>query len=164
MPGLQTTARTIVSPAEVWPLVADPLAWADWGAWSAIEADDHGPMAPGTERTLVTGPWRVRERVLSSVPQRHLSYELVEGMKVDGYRSLITLDETSYGTAITWRSQWEHAGPVTSALLRIAVRRACRDLARAATANARPRRMETVASRGLALPRRAGRVGLRLRG
>jgi hypothetical protein len=41
--------------------------------------------------------------------------------------------EAGGGTVVRWRSSYEHAGPVTALILRLAVRDAARRLAKAAS-------------------------------
>ena len=44
-------------------------------------------------------------------------------MRVKGYRSTVTLEDLpGDGTRIRWRSAYERAGPLTTVLLRLAVR------------------------------------------
>jgi hypothetical protein len=83
----------------------------------------------------VRRPYRLRERITAWVPNERLSYEMLEGMRVRGYRSTVTLEEAPGGrTVVRWRSTYERAGPFTALLLRMAVRDACRRLAKAASA------------------------------
>ena len=64
-----------------------------------------------------------------------MGYELLEGMRVRGYKAEVTLEPTAQGgTVVRWRSTYERAGPVTALLLRIAIRDACRRVAKAAAA------------------------------
>ena len=84
---------------------------------------------------LDTGPLHVRERVTEWVPPERMGYEMLDGMKVTNYRSVVTLEEQpAGGTLVRWRSTWDKAGPFTALLLRVAVRDACRRLAKAASA------------------------------
>ena len=135
MGTIEAQSRTTGSPADVWALVADATTWARWGSWSKVEVEGGGPQVPGALRVLVTGPIRVRERITEVVPGEKLGYELLEGLRVRGYRSEITLEPApGGGTVVRWRSTYEHAGPLTTLLLRLAVRESCRRLAKAASA------------------------------
>jgi hypothetical protein len=89
----------------------------------------------GVERTLVRWPYRVRERITEWEPGRQHSYELLDGMNAEGYRSTLTLEDAAGGgSVIRWRSEYERAGLLTTLVLRAAVRDSCNRLARAASA------------------------------
>jgi uncharacterized protein YndB with AHSA1/START domain len=132
---IETTRTTTGSPARVWALLADAPAWARWGAWNEVFVEGGGAHEAGAIRVVVKPPLRVRERVTEWVPNERMSYEIVEGMKVQGYRSTVTLEEQpAGGTLVRWRSTYDKAGPLTAIILRGAVRDACRRLAKAASA------------------------------
>ena len=135
MTTIEAAETTSASPAAVWALLADAPAWARWGSWSKVEVESGDAQGPGQVRVLVRRPFRLRERITEWVPGERLSYEMLEGMRVRGYRSTVTLEEEAGGgTVVRWRSTYEHAGPVTALLLRMAVRDACKRLAKAASA------------------------------
>ena len=120
---------------DVWALLADASKWTEWGSWSTVEVDGGGPQEGGTIRVLVRGPFRTRERITAWVPGERMGYELLEGLRVRGYRGTVTLGDAPEGcTLIRWRSTYERAGPFTALLLRLAVRDACKRLAKAAAA------------------------------
>ncbi len=134
MREIQAVATSSAPPEAVWGLVADATTWARWGSWTRVEVDGGGPQVLGAVRILVTGPIRVRERITEVVPGEKLGYELLEGLRVRGYRSQITLTPApTGGTVVSWRSTYEQAGPLTTLLLRLAVRDSCRRLAKAAS-------------------------------
>jgi hypothetical protein len=132
---IEAVARTSGSPAAVWALLADGSAWARWGSWSAVEIDGGGPQQLGSVRTMVAWPYRVRERVTEWVPGERFGYEVLGGMNVQGYRSAVTLEPApDGGTVVRWRSTYERAGRFTALVVRLAVRDACRRVAKAAAA------------------------------
>ncbi|HSD77811.1 MAG TPA: SRPBCC family protein [Solirubrobacteraceae bacterium] len=134
MRTIEAVATTSGTPAAVWALLADTAAWPRWGSWSKAEVEGGGAQAPGAVRVLVKAPFRLRERITEWVPGERMAYELLEGMRVRGYRSVVTIAAAPQGGAVVrWRSTYEHAGPVTALILRLAVRDACRRLARAAS-------------------------------
>jgi hypothetical protein len=138
MKTIEAGATTSASPAAVWALLADAPTWGQWGSWSKVEVEGGGPQGPGAMRRLVRAPYRLRERITEWVPGERLGYELVDGMRVRGYRSAVTLEERGNGgTVIRWRSTYEHAGPLTALVLRLAVRHSCKRLAKAASAGER---------------------------
>ena len=139
MTTIEAVETTSGSPAAVWALLADAPAWARWGSWFKVEVEGGGAQGPGQVRILVRRPYRLRERITEWVPNERLSYEMLEGMRVRGYRSTVELDAAAGGgTVVRWRSTYEHAGPFTAFLLRSAVRDACKRLAQAASAEAVP--------------------------
>jgi polyketide cyclase/dehydrase/lipid transport protein len=132
---IEAVATTSGSPGAVWALLADASTWARWGSWSKVEVEGGGQQGPGAVRVLVKAPLRLRERITEWVPGERMAYELLGGMRVRGYRATVTLEETPQGGAVVrWRSTYDHAGPLTALVLRLAVRDACRRLAKAASA------------------------------
>ncbi len=132
---IEATAESSGSPAAVWALLADVSQWARWGAWSKVEVEGGGEHGPGAVRVLVRAPFRVRERVTDWVSGQRMGYELVDGMRVRGYEAEVTLEENDRGgTRVRWRSTYERTDPITGMILRLAVRDACKRVARAASA------------------------------
>lgn len=135
MSNIEASADTTGSPTEVWALLSDASTWSTWGAWSQVEVEGGGPQGPGSVRVLTKAPFHLRERVTQWVPDKRMGYELVDGMRVRGYRAVVSLEPgEAGGTRVHWRPTYEHAGPLTALVLRMAVRDACRRLARAASA------------------------------
>ena len=133
MKTIVSVATTSGSRDAVWALLADVSAWSRWGSWSKVEVEGGGEQGPGAVRVLVRPPFRTRERITEWVPGERMAYEVLDGIRVRGYRSKVTLEETPEGgTVVRWRSTYEHAGPLTALMLRLAVRDACRRLAKAA--------------------------------
>ena len=131
---IEAVATTSGSPAAVWALLADPSTWAQWGSWSKVEVEGGGQQGPGSVRVLVRAPFCVRERITEWVPRERMVYELIDGMRVRGYRAVVTLEAAADGGAIVrWRSTYDRAGPCTALVLRLAVRDACKRLAKAAS-------------------------------
>jgi hypothetical protein len=64
-----------------------------------------------------------------------MAYELINGTRVRGYRAAVTLEEAAEGgVVVRWRSTYDRADPFTVLVLRLAVRDACKRLAKAASA------------------------------
>lgn len=134
MRSIEARATTSGSPAAVWELLADASKWSDWGAWSEVEIEGGGPQQPGAIRRLVRRPYTLRERVTDWVRGERMGYEIVDGMRVRGYRATVTLEDApGGGTLIRWRSTYERARPTTAIVLRLAVRDTARRLAKAAS-------------------------------
>jgi uncharacterized protein YndB with AHSA1/START domain len=132
--NIEVVATTSGSPAAVWALLADASRWASWGSWSKVEVEGGGRQGPGSVRVLVRAPFRVRERITEWMPRERMAYELIDGMHVRGYKATVTLQETPEGGAVVrWRSTYDRADPFTALVLRLAVRDACKRLAKAAS-------------------------------
>jgi hypothetical protein len=133
MKTIEAVETTSGSREKVWALLADASAWVRWGSWSEVEVEGGGPQGLGTVRVLVRRPFRTRERITEWVPGERLGYEVIGGLRVRGYRATVTLEDAQGGGAvIRWRSTYDHAGPFTALMLRLAVRDACKRLAKAA--------------------------------
>jgi hypothetical protein len=130
---IEAVATTPGSRAGVWALLEDAGAWSRWGSWSRVEMEDGAAPAVGAVRMLHRAPYHLRERITEWVPGERMGYELLEGMPVRGYRATVTLEDApTGGTVVRWRSAYDHAGPFTALVLRLAVRDACKRLAKAA--------------------------------
>lgn len=135
MKTIEATATSSGSRDAVWALLADVSAWPRWGSWSRAEVEGGGEHGPGAVRVLVRKPFRVRERVTQWEPGTRMGYEMLDGMKVHGYRAAVTLEDApDGGTVVRWHSAYDRAGPLTALMLRSAVRDAAKRLARAASA------------------------------
>lgn len=133
MKTIDASATSSAPPAAVWRLLADASTWPRWGGWSDVHVEGGGHQREGAVRVLVRRPFRVRERITGWEPERRMSYELLDGLRVRGYRATATLEPTAEGgTVIRWRSEYERADPVTALILRTAVRDTARKLAKAA--------------------------------
>jgi uncharacterized protein YndB with AHSA1/START domain len=131
----EATATTSAPPAAVWALLADQSAWARWGTWSEATVEGGGELRPGVVRELYARPFRVRERITAMEPDRRMAYDMVDGMRIHDYSSEITLEQgDGAGTLVRWRSQYGKANPVHAMIVRLAIRDACRRVAKAAAA------------------------------
>ncbi len=133
MGTIEAAATTSAPLAAVWALLADANKWQEWGAWSKVEIEGGGAQGPGSVRALVRTPFHLRERVTTWEPDARMGYELLEGMRVRGYRAEVTLEPTAQGgTLVRWSATYDRAGPITAVLLRFAIRDACKRVAKGA--------------------------------
>ena len=135
MPGVKTIeaeARSSGSPEAVWALLEDPSRWTQWGSWSKVYVEGGGAQQPGAVRVLHRWPFKLRERVTDWVPGERMGYELLEGMHVESYRSLVTIEPAGAGSVVRWRSTYDSADPLTAFILRTAVQDSCKRVAKAA--------------------------------
>ena len=132
---IEADATSPGSRTAVWALLEDAGAWSRWGSWSRVEMEDGAAPGVGAVRVLHRAPYHLRERITEWVPGERMGYELLDGMNVEGYRATVMLDDAAgAGTEVRWRSTYERARPLTALVLRLAVRDACKRLAKAASA------------------------------
>lgn len=134
MKTIEAEAETSGSPEAVWAQLADAGRWTQWGAWSKVEVEGGGEQVVGAVRVLEKSPYKVRELITEWVPGERMAYDLLDGMKVQSYKAVVTLEpQAGGGTTVRWHSTYERAGPLTALVLRLAVRDACKRVAKAAT-------------------------------
>ncbi len=118
---------TDADPATVWRLLGDS---ATWPAWTPIETFERvragGPDGVGEIRTFTTGRVTVREEIVERRTERRLSYELLGGLAVRGYRADIDLTRGpgGHGTEIRWHTTFTAKLPGSGWLYRRGLRRA----------------------------------------
>jgi hypothetical protein len=135
MKTIEATAVSTAPRDHVWALVADASTWSTWGSWSEVGVEGGGEQRRGSVRVLRQWPFRLRERITAWQPSELMSYELLDGMNVRGYRSTVTLaDAPDGGTTIHWESSYERADPLTALILHAAVPGSAKRLAQAASA------------------------------
>ena len=122
---IDVTARSAADAQTIYRLLADGHTWP---AWSPIDSftpgpDGHTPEAVGDIRLFRTGRTLSRERIVELVPGRRLSYELLAGLPLRGYRADVDLTPTDGGTVIHWQSRFTAKVPGTGPLYRWALGR-----------------------------------------
>lgn len=146
----QIDVRAVVPapPAAVWADLVDGSTWPTWsplGSYELVTPGSTGPDAPlGEVRIFRTkqavGETTPREEVVEVVPERRLSYVLLDGMPLDGYRADIDLTPVEGGTEVRWRSSFtarrRWMGPVYRRMLGLFIRRCVDGLAAHHTATA----------------------------
>jgi hypothetical protein len=140
--------RSAAAPAAVFALLARTEGWPEWSSMSKGELEEPAPGSEpegvGALRRFTTGRRVSRERVVVFDPDRQLSYELLSGLPLGGYRADVTLAPTDDGgTLITWHSTFRPARRATGWLYRAAlgrfIARTARQLARGAERTAATR-------------------------
>lgn len=117
---------TPAPPPAVWTLLEHGERWPEW---SPLDAHEPGREAPGggegvgAERTFHTGRTASLERLVAYEPGRGLSYELLSGLPLEGYRADVTLNPARGGTTVRWHSTFRGRRPGTGWLYRLALRR-----------------------------------------
>lgn len=122
---------TTAPPEAVWALLEHGRRWPDWSPLDAYEPGCEAPEGGegvGAERTFRTGRTASRERLVAYDPGHGLSYELLSGLPLDGYRADVTLTPERGGTTVRWHSTFRGRRPGTGWLYRLALRRFIRQM------------------------------------
>lgn len=107
---VEAEGRTKAAPAVIWRLLEDPAAYCRWGPWAAsgpVETDGEPRGAAGALRYMRYGRTTVVERLLEVEPGRRMTYEVVRGLPVRGYRATVTLTPAACGTEVRWWADWD---------------------------------------------------------
>jgi hypothetical protein len=131
------------APDAVYALLADGPSWPSWSghdSFELAEPGESGGESVGAVRVLRRGRVASRERLVELVPGRRVSYELLSGLPLAGYRGDVDLAPTdSGGTDIYWHASFTPKVPGTgwfyAMVLRVFIRRAADGLARRAAVN-----------------------------
>ncbi len=106
----------------VWAVISDHRGYAGWAMLPSSELEVEGSPEPdgvGAIRRLGAPPLVAREEVVAFDPPRAMSYTILSGLPVVGYRADVVLEPTSDGgTDIRWKGRFEGAPPGLSGLLR----------------------------------------------
>ena len=100
-------ART-TAPAEV--VYAMLLDRPSWPTWSPLDGFQHetdgadGPNGLGAIGTFSTGRKRSREELVELIPHQRLSYTLLSGLPLHGYRADIDITPDERGCTVCWHS------------------------------------------------------------
>jgi hypothetical protein len=147
--NMQTIDVTVYSPADasaLYALLADGASWPTWSPIGSFELERPGGSERegiGAVRVFRTGRVASREELVELVPDRRLSYILLSGLPLRGYRADVDLtpNGTGAGTEIRWHSTFRPKIPGTGWLYRVAltrfIRRCANGLATAAQAASR---------------------------
>jgi hypothetical protein len=129
----------LADPAAVWRWLGDRSTWTDWSPLGTYRLVTPGTGTPGNPGGLgsvaqfVTGRTTVLEEVVAYEPERRISYSLLEGMPLRGYRADVDLRAVEGGTEVRWHSAFDPARPGTgwmyAAVLRVFIKRMLAGLA-----------------------------------
>jgi hypothetical protein len=143
---IDVAAHSSAPPDTVYALLADGATWPVWSPIGSFALEEPGPTGPesvGAVRLFRTGRTRSRERLVELVPGRRLSYVLLSGLPLRGYRADVDLEPSGTGTDIHWRSSFRAKVPGTGWLYRVILGRFIQRMAdglavHAASITARP--------------------------
>jgi hypothetical protein len=122
MVQIDVTAHSTADAATVYALLADGATWPTWSPIGSFELERPGAPAPeglGAIRVFRTGRVTSREELVELVPGRRLSYALLSGLPLRGYRADVDLTPDSTGTRIRWQSRFTPKVPGTGWLYRL---------------------------------------------
>jgi hypothetical protein len=118
----------------VWDVLVDGRAWGSWGPWSSTVYDAIGsPSEDGVGAVRRFRRWPVTsvERVELFEPRARFGYELVSGLPIGEYHSVVTLTDAVGGrTEIYWRSEFELRRPRSGWFWRAFLGKVLRDVSR----------------------------------
>jgi hypothetical protein len=113
---IDVSARSTADAATVYGLLADSSLWPTWAPLGSFELERPGQVTPcglGAIRIFRTGTVTSREEIVELIPDRRLSYTLLSGLPLRGYRADIDLTPDGDGTRIRWHSRFTAAIPGT---------------------------------------------------
>jgi hypothetical protein len=116
MQDIDVTAHSNADPQTVYRLVAAGETWPTWSGIGSFELERPGREAPegvGAIRVFRTGRATSREEIVELIPGRRLSYALLSGLPLRGYRADIDLTPSGAGTDIRWHSRFTGKVPGT---------------------------------------------------
>jgi uncharacterized protein YndB with AHSA1/START domain len=112
-------------PDTVYRLLADGTTWPTWSPMDSFELEsegDTGGESLNAVRVFRTGRSTSRERLVELVPGRRLSYALLSGLPLVGYRADVDLTPADGGTDIRWHSTFKPKFFGTGWIYRFALR------------------------------------------
>ena len=115
---VEATSRSSAPPDAVWTLLSNRPGWPEWSPLGRYEPGEGQEGTVGSVCTFVTNGIHSVERIVELVPERRLSYELLSGLPMRGYRADVVLTHDGTGTTIRWASSFEPKIPGTGWLYR----------------------------------------------
>jgi uncharacterized protein YndB with AHSA1/START domain len=103
MPDISRSITVARSPEEVWAVIGDPLAVAEWLPMIASARMD------GDLRVAAVEGGEITERILEhSDPERYYTYQVVDGpMRLDSYLSKLSVAGDGVGAVVSWECDFE---------------------------------------------------------
>ena len=130
---ISVRARSGASRHDVFSLLSDSSTWSRWSPFSQatlVEQAPGGGEGPGAVRQTRYRGATGREKVLSLVPDRQMSYSYLKGalsLYVRDYVGVVDLDDapdgTGTGTEIHWHSTFSSRFPGSGAVARAILKR-----------------------------------------
>jgi hypothetical protein len=134
---------TAEAPADVvYGLLRDGASWPQFSPLGSFELERPGESERegiGAIRVFRTGRVTSREEIVELEPDRRLSYVLLSGLAIRGYRAVIELVPSGEATEIRWHSSFDPKVPGTGWLYRLQLKRFIERLVRGLAAAAERR-------------------------
>jgi uncharacterized protein YndB with AHSA1/START domain len=125
---IEHTAHSEAPRDEVWRRLSDLQNWHEWGPWTKTTIDGEIRTLVSDRKRLTGKPYVMKERVTALEPQERLEYDLLSGLPVKNYHSVVTLtDADGGGTDINWKSTF-NPPPLMGFLWRGAMLKVIRDV------------------------------------
>jgi uncharacterized protein YndB with AHSA1/START domain len=112
-------------PGAVFALLLDRSTWPAWSGHDTFEPVRSGAAGPydvGSVGLLRSGRRVMREEIVQVVPDRRISYTLLAGLPLAGYRADFDLTPTPEGTEVRWHATFD-APPGLGWIYVVALRR-----------------------------------------
>ncbi|HYU85940.1 MAG TPA: SRPBCC family protein [Kribbellaceae bacterium] len=119
--NIEVTVRSSADARTIYRLLADGSTWPGWSPIGSFALERPGPDAlegVGAVRVFRTGRVTSREEIVELVPERRLSYAVLSGLPLRGYRADVDLTPAAVGTEIRWRSSFTAKVPGTGWIYR----------------------------------------------
>lgn len=122
MQTIDVRVPTKARPDTIYALLREGSTWPAWSPLGSFELRSPGDGEPEglhAVRVFRTGRSTSVERVVELVPDRRLSYELMHGLPLRGYRADVDLEPDGAATVIHWHSTFHAKVPGTGWLYRL---------------------------------------------
>ena len=129
---IEHTAHSTRPRAEVWAKLADLDSWHEWGPWTKTTTEGDVRKLVSDRKRLTGKPYVMTERVTAMEPEERFEYDLLKGLPIKNYHSVVTLsDAAGGGTDIRWASTFKSPWPGLGFLWRGAMLKVITDVAKA---------------------------------
>jgi hypothetical protein len=131
------------SPEAVFAVLRNRSGWPAFSNLETCEVTQRVGTVGGVGEVVEfrQGRWMVREEIVVHEPNRQLSYVLLRGAPIRGYRTDITLHPEGARTRIRWRSSFRPLIPFTGAAFARVIRRGEEALVRGLAATVENRKV-----------------------
>ena len=132
---IEHTAHSSSARSQVWARLADLDNWDQWGPWTKTTTEGDVRKLVSERKRLTGKPYVMTERVTAMEPEERFEYDLLKGLPIKGYHSVVTLsDAAGGGTDIRWASTFNSPWPGLGFLWRGAMLKVIREVSEALAA------------------------------
>jgi uncharacterized protein YndB with AHSA1/START domain len=109
---IEHTAHSDAPRSDVWARLADLDSWDQWGPWTKTTTQGDIRTLVSERKRLTGKPYVMTERVTAIEPEELFEYDLLSGLPIRNYHSVVTLsDAPEGGTDIHWASTFSSPWP-----------------------------------------------------